>query len=231
MNLKEGNRRSNPYIWNSDYYMLKKLKTKIKNSISIFPSGSNIFDYGCGYKPYEELVKSSGHKYVAGDLGDNHFADIIVDKAGHVPVTDNYFDAVLSIQVLEHVENPNSYLQEAYRITKPGGHLLLSTHGAWTYHPYPTDYWRWTRSGLEKVISDAGFRCLNSDWIMGMLAYSTMLKLQCLKGVCERTALFGKIIFPLFCIPSQVIMNFEDKIIPSSVAKDNAAIYIFVCKK
>lgn len=231
MGIEEGKRRVDPCIWNSDYYMLSNLKNKIKNSIDSMPKGSSVFDYGCGYRPYENLIKNCGHEYCGGDLGDNQFADIVVDKVGHVPVADNSYDMVLSVQVLEHVEDPVRYLQEAYRITKSGGNLILSTHGAWTYHPYPTDYWRWTRSGLEKVISDAGFNCIGSDWVMGILAYSTMLKLQCMKGLCERIGTVGKLIFPCFSIPSQFLMMAEDFVTPNSIAQNNSAIYLIHAQK
>ena len=37
------------------------------------------------------------------------------------------------------------------RVTRPGGRVLLSTHGAMVYHPNPVDLWRWTRAGLERL--------------------------------------------------------------------------------
>jgi len=40
------------------------------------------------------------------------------------------------------------------RITAPGGRVLVSTHGVMAYHPSPTDYWRWTHAGLEKLFRD-----------------------------------------------------------------------------
>lgn len=227
----EGERRVRPSIWHSDYYMLKSLKSKITESLNYLPNNSFIFDYGCGYRPYEELIKNGGHRYLGGDIDGSNFSDIVVDKYGSVPVEDNVYDAVLSVQVLEHVEDPMSYLVESYRVVKKGGYLILSTHGAWTYHPYPTDYWRWTRSGLEKIVTDAGFRCIKSDWIMGMLAYSTMLKLQCMKGLCEKVDYIEKYLFPVFSVPSQLLMMAEDLLLPNSIAKDNAALYVILAKK
>ena len=29
--------------------------------------------------------------------------------------------------------------------------MLATTHGVMPYHPSPTDYWRWTHAGLEKL--------------------------------------------------------------------------------
>ncbi len=44
---------------------------------------------------------------------------------------------------------PGLYLSECFRVLRPGGQLLLSTHGVFPYHPDPVDLWRWTCEGLR----------------------------------------------------------------------------------
>jgi ubiquinone/menaquinone biosynthesis C-methylase UbiE len=39
---------------------------------------------------------------------------------------DNYFDYVVSLQVLEHVRSPNAVLSEIFRVLQPGGRCYLS---------------------------------------------------------------------------------------------------------
>ena len=34
--------------------------------------------------------------------------------------------------------------------------MLATTHGVMPYHPSPTDYWRWTHAGLEKLFAENG---------------------------------------------------------------------------
>jgi SAM-dependent methyltransferase len=65
---------------------------------------------------------------------------------------------VLSTQVLEHVNCHNRYLLEANRLLKPGGILILSTHGSFYDHGCPWDFRRWTAEGLKLDIENAGFR-------------------------------------------------------------------------
>ena len=84
-------------------------------------------------------------------------------------------DLVLSTQVLEHVENPVFYLTEALRILKPGGKLIISTHGYWMFHPDPTDYWRWTSAGLNKIITERGFEIKYFNGIIGRAAMGLQL--------------------------------------------------------
>lgn len=39
---------------------------------------------------------------------------------------DNFFDVVVSFEVLEHLQDPGNYLKEVQRVTKPGGLILMS---------------------------------------------------------------------------------------------------------
>jgi SAM-dependent methyltransferase len=114
-----------------------------------------VLDVGCGAKPYEPLFAPYAESYVGVDPVDNPRAELkgfIED----LPVEDGTFDVVLCNQVLEHCDNPAKAVSELRRVTAPGGRVLLSTHGVMTYHPSPTDYWRWTHAGLEKLFADNG---------------------------------------------------------------------------
>lgn len=43
-----------------------------------------------------------------------------------VPLPDNTFDVAILAEVLEHVPDPAAVLQEAERLVRPGGHIVLS---------------------------------------------------------------------------------------------------------
>jgi len=73
------------------------------------------------------------------------------------------------------VIDPARYLSECCRLLKPGGSLVLSTHGIMYYHPDPEDYWRWTSAGLAKLVEDAGLQVADMRGVMGLAAAAFQL--------------------------------------------------------
>ena len=114
-----------------------------------------VLDVGCGEKPYEPLFAAFSSSYVGVDPVENPYAEL-QGSVEDLPVEDGTFDVVLCNQVLEHCDDPVKAVQELRRATAPGGRVLASTHGVMPYHPSPTDYWRWTHAGLEKLFAENG---------------------------------------------------------------------------
>jgi ubiquinone/menaquinone biosynthesis C-methylase UbiE len=50
---------------------------------------------------------------------------IHVTKGDDLPFPDNSFDYAISLQVLEHVENPRPILEEIYRVLRPSGESII----------------------------------------------------------------------------------------------------------
>lgn len=74
------------------------------------------------YDPDEDRIHEF-HAY--GHTFRSYFADL---EYHEMPVDDGYFDWILCCEVLEHMEiDPMFMLEEVNRITKLGGHMLLTT--------------------------------------------------------------------------------------------------------
>ena len=97
------------------------------------------------------------HKFktVTLDLSEDDHPDIVGDitrNNSHIPP--NSFDAILCTEVLEHVVDPFAAVRELRRITKKGGHLLVTTPlNARIHGPIP-DCWRFTEFGLKVLLRD-----------------------------------------------------------------------------
>jgi SAM-dependent methyltransferase len=81
----------------------------------------------------------------------------VVSPAELLPFDDGDFDFVMSQEVLEHVGDPLAVLREMCRVLRPGGLLYLQVPFIIGFHPDPSDYWRFTRQGIEEIASRAGF--------------------------------------------------------------------------
>jgi SAM-dependent methyltransferase len=137
-------------------------------------SGMRVLDYGCADLPYRHFFPADAD-YLAADLPGNPQATLDIDSDGGVAVDDASVDVVLSTQVLEHVGDPQAYLAECARVLRPGGQLLLSTHGIMVYHPDPDDYWRWTCAGLRRAVESAGLEVQRFEGVMGLGASGLQL--------------------------------------------------------
>jgi len=128
-----------------------------------------LLDYGCGGMPQFS-------PYVRADITPGPGIELILDQRGELPAEpDGSFDVLLSTQVLEHVPDPDKYLAEAFRLLRPGGAMVLTTHGFVPEHGCPDDYHRWTGYGLERVVGQAGFVVEESYKITAALRASVYL--------------------------------------------------------
>jgi SAM-dependent methyltransferase len=121
-----------------------------------------VLDVGCGAQPYRPLVNPND-TYVGIDIAaaKEHFGYEIPDTLyydGEVwPVDAASADLVLCTETLEHVRNPDSFLAQAARATKPGGAILLTVPFSARWHFIPYDYWRFTPSSLRDLLERNGF--------------------------------------------------------------------------
>jgi hypothetical protein len=66
-------------------------------------------------------------------------------------------DVVLCEQVIQHVPDPIAAARSLYAMCAPGGHVLVSTSLLIRLHEMPTDYWRFSPAGLDRLLRSVGF--------------------------------------------------------------------------
>jgi len=92
----------------------------------------NVLDAPCGEGTLAVMLREKGVQVRAFDidpaaatlLGDGfHVADL----NQKLPSPDKSFDVVVSVEGIEHLENPHSFLREVNRVLKDDGRLILTT--------------------------------------------------------------------------------------------------------
>ena len=183
--MNEAARRRQPRRSDPEYAVLKHLQKAIVNSLTSIPEPIKVaVDFGCGSRPYDQEVRRVASHLIGVDLVGNSLADITHIAGERVPLPDSVADLVVSFQVLEHIPTPQDYLQEVRRLLRPGGYLLLSTHGVWPYHPHPGDYHRWTSQGLRSEIEQARFAVRELTPVLTGWATTLQLRLSILRYTC-----------------------------------------------
>lgn len=106
----------------------------ISEMFSHLGNNLKVLDVGSGDGVLGEQVWKMGNYVIAVDLpkvaSQAHGLEgllAVVGDAEQLPFSSNIFDVVLASEIIEHLWNPNSFVEEAYRILKPVGHLIVST--------------------------------------------------------------------------------------------------------
>lgn len=222
------NKRLNPTIFNTRYVALSKLRDTTLQIIRKSTSSKkdlDLIDFGCGEMPYHRAIEPFVKNYIGVDLKINPLAHHHIDYDSKTTLPDSFTDIILSNQVLEHVDSPEGYLDEAWRLLKPGGTLILSTHGYWYYHPTPHDYWRWTSAGLQKLIESRHFEIKEFTGILGLSASGLQLFQDALINKLP------KFLHGFTALIMQTIIFLFDKIHSQNQRNRDAALYVVYAKK
>lgn len=106
--------------------------------------GLRVLDAGCGEGYGCDLLARTAALVVGADLD-----EALIRRARRrypvarfepvnlvaLPHSDGAFDAVVSLQVIEHLHEPWEFLRECARVLRPGGSLILSTPNRLTFSP------------------------------------------------------------------------------------------------
>ncbi|KAA0236090.1 MAG: class I SAM-dependent methyltransferase [Actinobacteria bacterium] len=106
-----------------------------------------VLDAGCGFRTryYPQVVNLEVVAYPTTD---------VLGIGERLPFVDESFEAVLSLNVLEHLRDPFAAAIELVRVTKRGGKIYAAVPFLQPYHGYPHHYFNMTREGLEGLFVD-----------------------------------------------------------------------------
>lgn len=118
-----------------------------ENARKILDRGGMVLDCGAGKKnvTFPNLIQCEVVDYPHVDV-------LAVNQA--LPFQDACFDAVLSLDVLEHVDQPFDCAAEILRVLKPGGKIYCNVPFLQREHGYPHHYFGMTRMGIRRLFGD-----------------------------------------------------------------------------
>lgn len=149
-----------------------RAERRLADSLKIIAkAGGHIADLGTPrrfhkiLRPYEPLFEGVDYRaygYEPEMKGDRYDCDGHQDIE-NLSFPDASLDAVICLDVLEHVLNPFKAAQEVVRVLRPGGYALVAVPFMAGYHgktgssqgddDYP-DHWRMTHTGLAHAFRD-----------------------------------------------------------------------------
>jgi SAM-dependent methyltransferase len=132
------------------------------------PDRAEILDAGCGsgrtmqelaaYGTVSGVELSDAAAEVARARG---VGEVVIGRLEELPWSDEHFDLITCLDVLEHTPDDRATLAELRRVCRPGGHLLLtvpacprlwSTHDEVNHH-----YRRYSHAALHSAAREAGW--------------------------------------------------------------------------
>lgn len=126
----------------------------LKNTVPRFRG--DILDVGCGQSPYRFLLNPETTNYFGIDIVDAEKFDyankeITPFNGKDIPFLDEKFDCLICTEVLEHVFEFEVLIGEMRRVLKNDGIGIITIPWSARYHYIPYDFFRYTRSSLEKM--------------------------------------------------------------------------------
>lgn len=148
------------FIRNSDISIYRSMEYEALSNESF---SGRLLDFGGGEKAhYTPDLKSwmAGGVYESANISAAMEPTYLVGPGESLPVSENEFDMVVSVNTLEHIFELNEALQEIMRVLKPGGRIVLAVPFLFRVHGCPDDYNRPTASWWRETLSRLGVKNL-----------------------------------------------------------------------
>jgi 2-polyprenyl-3-methyl-5-hydroxy-6-metoxy-1,4-benzoquinol methylase len=132
------------FLANWDAHFYAKYADTLKPDVK----GGRALDVGCGVGQVVGRLAEAGFEAWGVDVSEPNierarkFSErCLLYEGKRLPFADNHFDSVGALNVLEHVDEPEAFIKEVVRVTKPGGKIVISSPnfyrvaGFRDYHP------------------------------------------------------------------------------------------------
>ncbi|MCP9485239.1 MAG: class I SAM-dependent methyltransferase [Gaiellaceae bacterium MAG52_C11] len=137
--------------------MMRAINTSVRLFGEVFDPPGPVVELGSYYPPGYDWLSDlrpyfPGREYVGCDLRAGNGVDRIEDVQ-ELSFDDSSVGTMLEFEILEHVPDPDRAISEANRVLREDGLFALSTPFNHGLHAFPDDYWRFTASGMDRLLA------------------------------------------------------------------------------
>ena len=148
------------------------IKSILENHVKSLKFNGDVLDLGCGSMPYADIIIENGaSNYTGVDWNATNrnlkYKKIEADISKTLPFPNEYTNTIVSFEVLEHLPEPDLFINECWRILKNDGELFLTVPFIWHVHEDPYDYYRFTKYGLEYLLKKNNFTDIEVEELAG----------------------------------------------------------------
>jgi 2-polyprenyl-3-methyl-5-hydroxy-6-metoxy-1,4-benzoquinol methylase len=156
-----------------------------------------ILDVGCGNGRFLEILRDAGAPEwrLEGIEIDAGAADACRAKGfpTHVGRVEEFhddaggFDAVVMLQLIEHVEDPGLVCERVFALLRPGGHFIIETPNlagldyrgfrgrCWGHYHFPRHWNLFSTAALERMLRERGFEIARVESLISTSAWTISL--------------------------------------------------------
>jgi ubiquinone/menaquinone biosynthesis C-methylase UbiE len=162
------------YWW---FVARRRLLSEVVAGLRRDPGKTVFLDVGCGTGLNCAVLSKFGKVFGADSspqalaFGDSrHIENLVLSKAEDLQFPDEMFDVLTAMDVLEHTDNDLTALKEMWRVTKPGGTLIVTVPAygfLWSEHDEALQHRRrYSAHELRNKLTNAGFVVQRSTYFI-----------------------------------------------------------------
>lgn len=131
----------------------------VSDMVGHLGNGLRVLDVGCGDGTISEPLWKMGNYVTSVELPKIatlahrcRVPLVVAGDAEQLAFASNSFDVVLASEVVEHLWNPHNFFDEAHRVLRANGHLIISTPEGREGLDYDSHKYCFTVEGLKQML-------------------------------------------------------------------------------